>query len=74
MLYICILNGKYMTYTCLIRDDFVFAYKANKFVAKFDFEIFCTQVISPREFKSFESNPEKVNFEIRKIELNVYKL
>jgi hypothetical protein len=63
-----------MTYTCTIQGDTVFAFLDGKLAAKFDTDTFLTNVISPIEFKRFERNPDKNRFDIRKLELNLYKL
>jgi len=63
-----------MTYTCKFTTDYVFAFKNGIKVAKFDFNTFCLSVISPKEFKALERNPDKRKFEIRSIELNIFKL
>lgn len=63
-----------MTYTCYIQGDTTFAYNEGEMVAKFDTDTFLMSVISPREFRAFERNPEKTKFYIRKLEFNIYKL
>lgn len=63
-----------MQYQIRIIEDNTFAYLGNKQVAKFDTDTFLEKVISPKEFKSFEANPNKTNFNIRKLEFNLFRL
>jgi hypothetical protein len=63
-----------MLYQISLTEDHAIAYIQNKQVGKFDIEVFLTNVISPREFKQFEKDPDKRLFNIRKIEFNIYNL
>lgn len=63
-----------MQYQIKITGDNTFAFLEGKQVAKFDTEIFLEKVISPKDFKSFEADPNKTNFNIRKLEFNLYRL
>ena len=63
-----------MLYYCLFSDDYVYAFKNDILAAKFDYNTFCLMVISPKEFKQLEKNPDKSKFNIRKIDLNNHKL
>lgn len=42
--------------------------------ATFDTQIFLEKVISPLEFGRYEKNMSKKNFNIRKLEIQIYKL
>lgn len=63
-----------MVYQMSLTEDHAIAYVENKQVGKFHIEVFLTNVISPREFKQFEKDPDKRSFNIRKIEFNIYNL
>lgn len=64
-----------MQYTCKISGEYVFCYfLTGEIAAKFDTDTFLLSVISPLQFKQFERNPDKVKFNIRKLELNNYNL
>lgn len=63
-----------MQYQIKIIEDNTFAFLEGKQIAKFDTDTFLEKVISPKEFKSFEVNPNKTNFNIRKLEFNLYRL
>lgn len=63
-----------MTYQIKFSGDLTFAYLDNKQVGKFDTDIFLERVISPLEFKRFESNPIKTNFQVRQLEFNIFKI
>ena len=63
-----------MQYYCYIDNENVVCKLENKVVARFEVETFFVRVISPLEFKRFERNPDKRLFNIRKLELNTYKL
>ena len=63
-----------MTYSCTITHDYVYAFKDGVQVAKFDYNDFMQYVISPKEFEAYFKNPDKKTFNIRRIELNLYKL
>jgi hypothetical protein len=63
-----------MLYHITISGDLITAYNKDKRGGVFDTETFLTHVISPKEFKSFERNPNKREFEIRKIEFELYKI
>ena len=63
-----------MQYTCKIVEDYVYTYLDSVLVGKFEVDTFLTSVISPLEFRQFERNPDKVKFNIRKLEFNNHNL
>lgn len=63
-----------MQYHCTIIGDNVHVKHLDGTKAGlFDTDVFLTNVISPLDFKRFEANPDKVRFDIRKLEFNLYK-
>lgn len=58
-----------MTISTLIEGDDVRIYVEDKLYGIVDYETFLIKVLSPRQFRSYEKNPETTKFVVRKIDL-----
>jgi hypothetical protein len=53
-----------------IPSDPVIIYHDGEKLGSVDYETFCLKVLSPREFAKLERNPDKCDFDVRKIDLD----